>query len=452
MTTPRSLQWRISLWLGLGVTLLWVAAAVLTAQKMHHEMDEVFDSALEETAQRILPLAVLEIVGREEGDTTQRIATLRQHSEYFTYVVRDAQGAVLLRSHAADDAVFPPFSRMGFVDTPTHRLYFDAAMQGTVTIAVAEPLAHRRAVAREALLGLALPLALVIPLSLIGVWTVVRISTAPVRSLRGEIGARGSGDLSPVRAAGLPLEIGPIAEAVNHLLDRLRRALEAERSFTANAAHELRTPVAAALAQTQRLIAEAKDAAAKDRAQQIETALRRLSRLAEKLMQLAKAEGGRLRRSEASDVGPALKLVVEEIVRSSDASGRVALALPEARVLSDIDPDALAIAARNLIENALKHGTPDGPVTVALSPAGELTVSNGGAPVPPDVLERLSQPFERGQAISDGSGLGLAIVQAIASGVGGELALMSPRPGRKSGFQARFALPTVKAAASREAD
>lgn len=146
MTAPRSLQWRISLWLGLGVTLLWIAAAVLTAQKMHHEMDAVFDSALEETAQRILPLAALEIVGREEGDTTQRIATLRRHDEYFTYVVRDAQGAVLLRSHAADDTVFPAFSTMGFVDTATHRLYFDAAMQGAVTIAVAEPLAHRHAV------------------------------------------------------------------------------------------------------------------------------------------------------------------------------------------------------------------------------------------------------------------------------------------------------------------
>lgn len=452
MTAPRSLQWRISLWLGLGVTLLWIAAAVLTAQKMHHEMDAVFDSALEETAQRILPLAALEIVGREEGDTTQRIATLRQHDEYFTYVVRDAQGAVLLRSHAADDAVFPAFSTMGFVDTATHRLYFDAAMQGAVTIAVAEPLAHRQTVARQALMGLALPLALIIPLSLLGVWAVVRVSTAPVRNLRGEIGARGSGDLSPVPVAGLPSEIGPIAEAVNHLLNRLRRALEVERSFTANAAHELRTPVAAALAQTQRLIAETKDAAARDRAQQVETALRRLSRLAEKLMQLAKTEGGRLRSAEASDIGPAIKLVVDEIGRSPEASGRIALSLPDAPVLSDIDPDAFAIAARNLIENALKHGTPGGPVTVTLSPAGELTVSNDGSPIPPGVLERLSQPFERGQTIADGSGLGLAIARAIASGVGGKLILRSPLPGRERGFEARFSLPALTAPAFREVD
>lgn len=443
MTMPRSLQWRISLGLGLGITLLWIAAAVLTAQKVHREMDEVFDSALEETAQRILPLAVLEIVGREEGDTTQRIATLRQHDEYFTYVVRDARGRVLLRSHSADDAAFPLFSRMGFADTPTHRLYFDAALQGTVTIAVAEPLAHRHAVARQALIGLALPLGLVIPLSLLGVWAVVRVSTAPVRNLRGEIGTRGSGDLSPVPAAGLPSEIGPIAEAVNHLLDRLRRALEAERSFTANAAHELRTPVAAALAQTQRLIAEAKDTAARDRARQIETALWRLSCLAEKLMQLAKAEGGRLRSEEATDIGQVVKLVVDETNRCPAASGRSALSLPDTPVLSDIDPDAFAIAVRNLIENGLKHGTAGGTVVVALSADGDLTVSNDGPPVPPDLLERLSQPFERGRTDADGAGLGLAIAKAIASGAGGRLTLKSPRPGRRGGFEARFSLPTL---------
>jgi len=262
-----------------------------------------------------------------------------------------------------------------------------------------------------------------------------------VRNLRGEIGARGSGDFSPVPVAGLPSEIGPIAEAVNHLLNRLRRALEAERSFTANAAHELRTPIAAALAQTQRLIAETKDTAARERSKQIEAALQRLSRLAEKLMQLARAEGGRLRSAEASDIRPVVKLVVDEIIRTSDAAGRVDLALPDAPILSDIDPDALAIAARNLIDNALRHGAPGGLVAVTLSLAGELTVSNDGSPVPPDVLERLSQPFERGQTIADGSGLGLAIARAIASGVGGKLVLSSPRPGREGGFEARLSLP-----------
>ncbi|MGJ4882007.1 ATP-binding protein [Bradyrhizobium sp. HKCCYLRH3097] len=441
MKGPRSLQWQISLWLGLGVALLWIVAAVVTGQRLRHEMNEVFDSALEETAQRILPLAVLEILGREADGTSQRIATLRQHDEYFTYVVRDERGTVLLRSHGADDAIFPPFSRMGFVDTPTHRIYFDTAVRGTMTIAVAELLTHRREVANQALLGLAWPLGLLIPLSLLAVWGVVRVSMTPVRRLRSDIEARGTGDLSSVPAAGLPSEIGPIADAVNGLLEKLRRALEAERSFTAKSAHELRTPVAAALAQTQRLIAETRDTAARTRAQQIEVALRRLSQLSEKLMQLAKAEGGRLQGKETTDIASVLKLVVGEMMRDPAAASRLAVNIPVTPVLFDIDTDAFAILARNLIENGLKHGAPDAPVAVALSNTGVLTVTNEGTAVPPELLERLSRPFERGSTDADGSGLGLAIAKAIASGVGAELVLTSPLPGAQGGFQARFSAP-----------
>lgn len=441
MTAPRSLQWRISLWLGLGVGLLWGVATVTTAQKIRHEMDEVFDSALEETAQRLLPLAVLDILNREEGDKSQRIVTLREHDEYFTYAVRDARGEMLLRSHRADDSVFPPFSKMGFVDTPTHRIYFDAALQGSITIAVAEPLAHRREVANEALLGLAWPLALLIPASLLLVWGVVRFSMAPIRNLRTGIEARGGGDLTPVPAEGLPSEIGPIADAVNHLLLRLGRALDAERSFTANSAHELRTPVAAALAQTQRLIAETGDAASRERAQQIEAALQRLSRLSEKLMQLARAEGGRLKGRQTTDIASVAKMVVDEMARKPGMTGRITLDVPGTPVTAGIDADSFAIVLRNLVENGLKHGLSDRPVAIALSGDGVLTVSNEGPPVPPDLLSRLLQPFERGRTAAEGSGLGLAIVNAIAKGTGGQLRLTSPLPGQEIGFEARFTAP-----------
>ncbi|MBN9471460.1 MAG: sensor histidine kinase N-terminal domain-containing protein [Bosea sp.] len=436
MTAPKSLQWRLSLWLGLAIALVWALAAAVTAQNLRHEMEEVFDSALAETGQRLLPLAVRDIIGRDSDDAaSQSVATMREHDEHFTYVVRNAEGQVLLRSHKADPAIFPPFSGMGFSDTPTHRLYSDAALQGTITITVAEPQIRRRAVAWEVLVGLARPLALIVPISLIGVWAVIRLSTMSLRRFRSEIELRGAGDLTAVAADDLPSEIRPVARAVNQLLERLRRTLEAERSFAANSAHELRTPVAAALAQAQRLIVETTDAAARNRARDIETALRRLSALSEKLMQLARAEGGSLHGAEPVDIGALLRLIVDELTANAGAAGPIELALPDAPVLSRIDPDAFAILMRNLIENALKHGSQAEPVRVTLSMDGLLRIANAGPAVPQDLLARLLDPFERGRTQAKGAGLGLAIAKAIAAGTGSSLELISPREGHQDGFE-----------------
>jgi two-component system OmpR family sensor kinase len=312
MKMPGSLQGRLALALGLGLTVLWLLTTWAMSTVLRAEMDEVFDSTLEETAQRILPLVALDIISREEEGISQRIATLRAHEEFFTYIVRDDRGRVLIRSHAAEDADFPAFEGMGFRQTETHRLYYDAALQGTITIAVAEPLSHRAEVAREVLVGLALPLIIVIPLGLFGVFWIVRHSLRPVRRFSNALSCRGPRDLSALGDETLPDEIKPVAEAVNDVLARLERTLVAERAFTANAAHELRTPVAAALAQTQRLMAETSDTIAAGRAAEIEVALKRLTRLSEKLMQLARAEGGRLRRDTVSDLRPVLEMVLAD--------------------------------------------------------------------------------------------------------------------------------------------
>ena len=243
------------------MTLLWIAAASVTAVVLRQEMDEVFNSALQETAQRLLPLAVVDIVGREEDGVTQRLAAIREHDEFFTYIVRDRAGRILLQSHAADPAMFPAYDGPGFRQTATHRLYNDDVLQGSVRITVAEPLDHRAAVAREIQMGLGLPLLVVIPLALLAIILAVRASLAPLRRFRERLEARNASDLSPVPADDLPSEISPVARTLNGVLDRLKAAFDAERSFAANAAHELRTPLAGAIAQAQRLRSETNDPA-----------------------------------------------------------------------------------------------------------------------------------------------------------------------------------------------
>jgi two-component system OmpR family sensor kinase len=243
-----------------------------------------------------------------------------------------------------------------------------------------------------------------------------------------------------VAASGLPVEIAPVADAMNGLLARLSSAFEAERSFAANAAHELRTPLAGAIAQAQRLQAETRDPDAKARAAGIEATLKRLTRLSERLMQLARAEGGRLRRDKAADLRPVAEVVAGDVSRTA-GQGRIALSLPDGAVMSDLDPDAFAILLRNLIENALRHGAAEAPVDVTLTADGTLSVANDGPTVPAGRLASLTDRFERAGTGGDGSGLGLAIVAAIAERTGARLDLLSPRAGRDSGFEARFTLP-----------
>jgi len=442
MKLPSSLQARLALAIGLGVAVLWIATSLITAATIRGEIDEVFDSALQETAQRILPLAVQDVFEREDDGTEQLITTLRSHDEFLTYVVRNKAGRVLLRSHDADIRDFPPYSGNGFVQTPTYRLYYDAALGGEFNIAIAEPLDHRAEVSRETLMALGLPLFVLLPLTLGGIWLLVRLMLRPLRGFRAGVASRDGNDLTPVDTGGLPDEITPVAEAVNALLARLQRTLAAERSFAANAAHELRTPVAAALAQTQRLSAETSEDGTRKRAGDIEASLKRLNRLSEKLMQMARAEGANLLSDTPHDLGMVLRMVADDLAHT-DKDNRLMLNLPPEPVMSRVDADAFAIAARNLLENALRHGESDSSITVTLKPDAALEVVNGGPVVPPEVLRDLTQRFARGNSSAEGSGLGLAIVLTIAKGIGGKLEISSPATGRDDGFQVVLYPPPI---------
>lgn len=430
-----SLQRRLSLWIAMGVAALWIASAVVAGLVIRHEVYEVFDSALQEVAHRVLPLAYAELLNRDSSET-QWIAPVDREREYITYVVRDQTGRDLMQSSDDEGMQIPRMTRHGFATVGDLRLYTETAVSGTIVVTVAEDLDHRRGAVRKAMLTLAWPLAPLVPFAALGVWLAVRWSLASVKTFRDAIESRGRGNLDTIAAHGLPNEILPLATSVNALIGRLKSALDAERSFTANSAHELRTPIAAALAQTQRLVSELGEAPQGERARTIESALRRLARLSEKLMQLARAEGGSLVSEQPTPVGEILRFVVDEAGRQNGAESRIELEMPtEGGPALGVDPDAFGIMARNLIENALRHGDPEKPVHISLH-KDRLEVSNGGAAVAPEDLARLMRPFERGATPAEGSGLGLAIVNAICRGAGFSLRLESPVPGETDGFRA----------------
>jgi two-component system OmpR family sensor kinase len=462
-----SLSRRLIVRLSLGLGALWLVSAGAAAWIAAHETNEVFDSAMQETAQRLLPLALDDIgdldhgkpVGSHDaaahdgdhhdsdsrdGDTGDgdAAAGIPAHREYLIYQIRAADGRVLLRSHDAPEAPFPAPLMHGFTEVEGGRFYTEVAADGSTVIQVSEKQSHRRTVLVNGLTTMLAPLLLLLPLVGAIILFTVRGALQPLGGLRQAIAARGGSNLEPIAETGLPDELAPIVRDVNRMIERLGAALESERAFAANSAHEMRTPVAAALAQVQRLGAELagrpeQPRALLERVAQVEGTLRRLANRVAKLLQLARADSGQAASSESADLLPVLHLVIDEYTRSDAAAGRIRFDAGKAeRLPARIDIDAFAIAFRNLLENALIHGDPAMPVRVAVGADRSVRIINGGAVVPPDVLEKLTQRFVRGQTAAEGSGLGLAIAEKILRQAGGRLALHSPATGSDAGFEA----------------
>ena len=287
------------------------------------------------------------------------------------------------------------------------------------------------------MLGLLAPLVVLLGLAALAVhWAIVRM-TASVRRAQVEIASRGAGSLEPITELGGPEELAPIADAVNRLLSRLRTMLEAERAFAANSAHQLRTPVAAALAQAQLLASELKGPGS-ERAKGLALELARLSHTVEKLLQLARAESGLGLSRDAVDLNRLAAAVVDQFTRNTRHAGRIALSPARGSVIVEGDLDILGIAIENLVDNAFKHGGDDVRVTVSVSADGAVSVADTGRGVREEELGGLSKRFVRGSTPGAGSGLGLSIVAAIAEQSGGRLRLSSPGPGK--GFVATIEL------------
>lgn len=435
MKSPKSLQKTLGVGLTLGVVLLWVLALIVAITILRSRMNELFDSALAEMAQRILPLAVVEIINNENPNQIQNIMPFAAHDEYFVYLVHDNIGTILLKSHNADPTVFNQEYQNGFSTSETHRFYAASAVQETIHIQVAEPLLQRRVAVREMMITLLWPLVLLIPLCFFGTWIFIRYSLRHVLAFSEAIKSRGGVDLSPIQGHNLPVEIVSIEASLNDLLERLRRALELEHAFTANSAHELRTPIATALAQIQRLQQSVPSGSLKQQTLKIETSIQRLSRLSEKLMELAKAEGGSLLSKEQNDLISLLRLIVDQFRRCS-VNTLIQLNVPDnLSFMSHMDADAFAILVQNLLDNAIKHGSNHEPVEVSFSAQGLLTIINNAKVIPADALSQLRRRFVRIQSTAEGSGLGLAIADAIVTGVGATMRIHSPALGRTYGFE-----------------
>jgi len=225
-------------------------------------------------------------------------------------------------------------------------------------------------------------------------------------------------------------------------------ALEAERSFTYNSAHELRTPIAAALAQAQLMASlSAGQPELEVQAARLIESMARLSRLAERLLALARAEGSEPLVHEWVDLDRVVYLTVEEFRHDPRLQGRELTAdVTAVRVRGDLD--AAGLALRNLVENALVHGEGGHWIRVSCRrDQGDIVVAvtDDGPGASSDDLPTLTQRFKRaGNTAGVGAGLGLAIVAMLARRMRARLGLRSPPQGLAAGFEARLTWPASR--------
>jgi len=260
----------------------------------------------------------------------------------------------------------------------------------------------------------------VLPVLLLAMAWSVRRALRPVHVLTGELQGRGADDLRPVPVTQAPQELQPMLQAMNGLFTRIESTLERERRFTADAAHELRTPLAVLRAQwdvlrratgeDERHRAEAQLNAGMDRMDRLVTQMLALSRLesTDRLPQARALQWTPLVEQALSDVLPLAERRRIELDCDWPAAGTPPMPLQG-------DADLMTVLLRNLLDNAVRYA-PEGSTVRLRFGADRLAIENDGAALPPEVLAQLGQRFRRvdGQAES-GSGLGVSIVQRIAA-------------------------------------
>jgi len=438
----RSLVSRLIWMLASSMAGLWllgsVAAGVLTVFEVHERLDD----AIEEVAQRLLPATYDAVQQPQAMQQMAKRLVATMDPRALAYQIVGPAGEILMRSENAPETPFPVPRQAGFHDIPQYRVYSQPAAVDGYFIEVGEPAMHRSESLRRAVALTVGPLLLFLPLSWLLIrWAVFR-SMRSLDRLRSEIGRRDGSNLSRIPDMGLPTELASILAAVNRLLERLERALATERQFAANSAHELRTPIAAVLAQMQLLSAQLAASPHAERAARIVNQINGLSSLAEKLLQLSRAEAGAGLLRERIDILTVLQVLVDEFRRREDVGDRLVVTAecPDEFVVQG-ELDVLGITLRNLIENAVRYGDPDEPIEIVIDRNRQIRLLNGGAVIPSETLETLKKPFVRGCTVGAGGGLGLAIVDSVMKQIGGSLTLISPVMGRVSGFEARLVFP-----------
>lgn len=419
--TPRSLQARLLLAVLTLVLLAWASAAALTWHEAEDEVGDLLDAHLAQTAAllRLQPLDPQNPLGE---DLLSEAPQLDKHQTRVVFQLWHAD-QLLTRSRNAPNAPLTDRQKRGFadsrVDGKTWRVFVAPGNESDTRMLVGERQSARQDIVMASVTSMLKPLAWALPLLALGIWWVVRGSVRPLRQLGRDVATRQPQSLAPLETKGVPPEVLPLVAALNALFERMAELLTAERQFTADAAHELRTPIAGIRMQAQVAQGATQDA---ERAAALDATVRgcdRATRLVEQLLQLARLDAESNGAASAStDLTEVARAVVHDLQPLAQARAQqVELDLTGPTPVSLPEPLA-RVLLRNLLDNALRYSPEGGRVTVGVHRVGTAVawrVEDSGPGLEPAEMARLGERFFRvlgtGQS---GSGLGWSIVQRIA--------------------------------------
>ena len=419
--TPRSLQTRLLTTVLTLVLVAWGIAAALAWHETDEEVSDLLDAHLAQTA------ALLRLQPLDELDENRlnEAPELDKHQPRVVFQLWH-EDQLLARSANAPQEPLTQRRKRGFADSQVDgkawRVFVTQGRERDVRIVVGELQSVRREIVLASLTSILKPMAWALPLLALGIWGAVRGSVQPLGRLGHAVAARQPQSLESLSTAGVPPEVLPLVTALNELFERMARLLATEQQFTADAAHELRTPIAGIRMQAQ--VAQGATNT-QERATALQATVQgcdRATRLVEQLLQLA-----RLDAEATPDSGSSAPLadVARQVAADLQATAerrqqRIVLREPMAPSVHIPLPEPLArVLLRNLLDNALRYSPEGAEVQLQINELGDghaqLSVEDSGPGLTPEEQARLGERFFRvlgtGQS---GSGLGWSIIQRIA--------------------------------------
>lgn len=416
-----SLQRRLLLYLLLGAPLVWAIGFAFSVDRARHEVNELFDTELI----RLTGQVQAALIGTVAPGQVPAPAPASGEADLqdLAVAVWDTRGKLLLVDREGQRLPHRP-DASGFTELTiageAWRAFYLQSPNGELLVAAAQREPERDELVWGLVGSQMLPWLAVLPLLLLAMAWAVRQALAPMRTLTAELRERDADNLQPLAATTAPAELRPLLSATNDLFARIEAARAREKRFTADAAHELRTPLAALRAQWD-VLRRSPPGAGRERAEsQLAAGLDRVDRLVAQMLALARVESIEQLRDTRPIVWPrVVEQAISDVLPLAEQRGiELGCDWPpggEAPLPLRGDPGLVAVLLRNLLDNAVRYAPADSAVTLRFGARG-FTVENDGEPLPAETLARLGERFHRHADAGDaGSGLGVSIVQRIAA-------------------------------------